>query len=61
MSAHRTRSQLQEIAGNNSAVENRMRRRALHCSYCKPDKGENHKGRVPRSDRYKNKRQGRDG
>jgi hypothetical protein len=56
MSGHRTsRRQLQQVAQGNSAVENRIRRLALECSYCKPHKGEN-KGRVARGDRYKNKR-----
>ena len=56
MSAQTTRREFGEVAASNSAVENRLRRKVLHCSYCKPHRGENKNGRVPRSDRYKNKR-----
>jgi hypothetical protein len=55
MSARTTRRDLREVATSNSTVENRLRLRVLDCSYCKPHRGENKKGRVPRSDRYKNK------
>jgi hypothetical protein len=42
----------------NSTVDNRERRRELHCDYCPPNRGENQK-RKPKSDVHKTKRKGR--
>jgi len=39
----------------NSTVDDRIRRKDLSCSLCKPNRGENAK-RKPRPDRHKNKR-----
>lgn len=48
---------MREVKPNtNSTVDDRERRRLLHCSMCKPHRRENSTRRIPRSDRYKNHR-----